>query len=288
MSAVEITSELATTDSPSLAAAQQRRFRRKPRDRDSIASTVARESMYVLRAGGLYASGASNRLTRLLSRPIVPAPRHEPRELPVLLLHGVAHNQSWSVEVQRELIRQGFSLRSVNYRTFDRRIEECADSVAHQIRRYADRTGAGRLHVVGHSLGGLVLRLALIRNDDIRDVVATGLTIGTPHRGTPVAPTFGRVVPKVGRLIEAMNPYSRTLRELDAATEPGPTRWISVYSPADEFVPGDLGALTHPALAAENIKLAGLGHYGLGYHERGVRAIAGALIDADDLAAGSQ
>ncbi len=244
---------------------------------------AALEALYAISAGGLYVSGASDQVSRLMTRPILARRNRQQsaRSCRVVLLHGLAHNQSWSVKIQRELAARGFVSRAINYRTFGRSIEECADIVAEQILDVAGRSERHPVHVAGHSIGGLVLRSALIRHEELRDYVATGITIGTPHHGTPWALTGARLVPKVGRLIEELKPGSDTLARLDEQTVAGPTRWLSIWSRTDEIVPGRYGCLDHRALVARNIELRGLGHYGLTYNDRAVQTIVDSLTGAD-------
>jgi triacylglycerol lipase len=50
------------------------------------------------------------------------------------------------------------------------------------------QTNAGdRVHILAHSMGGLDARYALTNSIDLVQRVATLVTIGTPHRGSPVA-----------------------------------------------------------------------------------------------------
>lgn len=251
---------------------------------------AALEALYAVGAGGLYVSGASDALTRLLSTPI--RRRHDRfrgrRTLPVLLLHGLAHNQSWSVKIQRELSASGFVSRAINYHTFSNSLDQCADIVAEQIFELAEKSQTDRVHVAAHSVGGLVLRAAINRHEDLHGTVATGVTIGSPHHGTPWARSVPGLLPKVGRLIEELRPGSATLAALDAATRAGGTKWISIWSTSDEIVPGNSGRLDHAALDVEQIELSGLGHYGITYNERGVDAIVRSLTQADNALAAAR
>jgi triacylglycerol lipase len=50
------------------------------------------------------------------------------------------------------------------------------------------QTGAGdRVHIIAHSMGGLDARYAITHRNDVVQRIATLVTIGTPHRGSPVA-----------------------------------------------------------------------------------------------------
>ena len=55
------------------------------------------------------------------------------------------------------------------------------------------------LHVIAHSMGGLDARYAIRNVPQVADRVKTLVTIGTPHRGSPVADA---VVARTGPLLE--------------------------------------------------------------------------------------
>lgn len=62
------------------------------------------------------------------------------------------------------------------------------DQLAEKIKQFLDQRGPGdRVHILAHSMGGLDARHALTNRDDIFGRVATLVTIGTPHLGSPVA-----------------------------------------------------------------------------------------------------
>ena len=46
---------------------------------------------------------------------------------------------------------------------------------------------ADKVHILAHSMGGLDSRFAITNRDDLAERIATLVTIGTPHRGSPVA-----------------------------------------------------------------------------------------------------
>ena len=59
--------------------------------------------------------------------------------------------------------------------------EQLAVAVARQL------DGSEKFHILAHSMGGLDARHAIAHVDGFADRVATLVTIGTPHRGSPVA-----------------------------------------------------------------------------------------------------
>lgn len=248
---------------------------------------AALETLYAVTAGTTYASGASEAICNVLAKPLPRIRRNRKevektqRRLPVLLLHGLAHNQSWSFKIQKELHRAGFVTRSENYQTFGHCINSCADRVAERIWEFAGRNAAPAVHVAAHSIGGLVLRAAINRNPEIRDYVATGVTLGSPHNGTPWAYIPAWFIPRVNKIIDELRPGSHTLSELDEQTVAGTTRWVSVFSTTDEIVPSYYGRLDHPLLNAQTVELSGIGHYGLSYHPLAIDAVVSSTIASD-------
>jgi triacylglycerol lipase len=81
-----------------------------------------------------------------------------------------------------------------------------------------------KLHVIAHSMGGLDARYALSNIPEVATRVKTLVTIGTPHRGSPVAdavvdhtnPLFARVPAFVVKLLEQSTAGLRDLTTLAA------------------------------------------------------------------------
>src|SRR6266851_4878740 len=65
---------------------------------------------------------------------------------------------------------------------------------AEQLRTLIDELPGERVNVIAHSMGGLDARYAIARLG-LQDRVASLVTIGTPHRGTPVADLGAGIVP---------------------------------------------------------------------------------------------
>ncbi|HEY2191629.1 MAG TPA: alpha/beta fold hydrolase [Actinomycetospora sp.] len=178
---------------------------------------------------------------------------------PVLLVHGIVDNRSIFVHLARVLRRRGHgTVQAVNYSpltalTGD--IRAAARDLGQHVERLCAASGSDRVHIVGHSLGGLIARYYVQRlgGDALVDTL---VTLGTPHRGSRIAhllpPT---VVPR------QLLPDSDLLRELD---EPAPgcrTRFLAVWSRMDQLiVPQRNARLAHPDLQVSNVRLDHVGH----------------------------
>jgi hypothetical protein len=192
--------------------------------------------------------------------------------IPVLLVHGLVDNRSVFNVMQRNLRRRGFThVCTWNYSPLLTDIARGAADLDAHIERICQQTGHDSVHVVGHSLGGLIARYYVQRQGGDRRVESL-MTIGTPHRGSVLA----HVVPTP--LIRQLRPGSAVLQEL---AEPAPgcrTRVTAIYSDLDQMVlPTSSGRCDHPDLAARNVLVRGVGHLSLPRHRTVVDEVAATL-----------
>ena len=191
---------------------------------------------------------------------------------PILLVHGLVDNRSIFAVLRRTLRRRGFGrVCTMNYSVLTRDVRALARQLAANVEELAADTGYERVHVIGHSFGGLIARYYVQRmGGDER--VHTLVTLGTPHIGTAAA----RLLPH--RLVRDLRPGSDVLNEL-AAPAPGcRTRFVSVWSDLDQLmVPKRTARLDHPDLAARNLLVRGVGHLSLPAHGRVVHEVCAAL-----------
>jgi hypothetical protein len=184
--------------------------------------------------------------------------------IPVLLVHGIIDNRSVFTVMRRSLKRRGFAqVCSWNYSPLLHDVARGAADLGEHIERVCELTGHDRVHVVGHSLGGLIARYHVQRQGGDRRVESL-VTLGTPHQGS----LWAHVLPTP--LVRQLRPGSPVFREL---AEPAPdcsTRITAIYSNLDEIVvPTNSGRCEHPDLQARNVLVRGVGHMSLPMH-RGV------------------
>jgi triacylglycerol lipase len=182
----------------------------------------------------------------------------EASSTPILLVHGMIDNRAIFTVLSRRLRGRGFErVVTLNYSPVTNDLRAAAEGLAGQVEALVARTGYERIHVVGHSLGGLIARYYVQRlGGDAR--VHTLVTLGTPHHGTLAA----HLVPF--QLCRQLRPNSDLFAELD---EPAPgcrTRFVAFWSDLDQLiVPHDNGRLRHPDLIATNEQVQGVGHMSL-------------------------
>ncbi len=196
---------------------------------------------------------------------------------PILLVHGLVDNRSVFTLLRRTLRRRGFGqVLSVNYSPFTQDVRTAAARLARLVEKTCEETGYERVHVVGHSLGGVVARYYVQRmGGDAR--VHTLCTLGSPHAGTYAA----HLLPS--RLVRQLRPGSELMTEL-AAPAPGcRTRFVAFWSDLDQLiVPKRAARIEHADLAARNVLLRGVGHMSLPIDGRVVHEIATLLAHLDE------
>ncbi|EME99644.1 alpha/beta fold hydrolase [Streptomyces mobaraensis NBRC 13819 = DSM 40847] len=198
--------------------------------------------------------------------------------VPVLLLHGFADNRSVFVLLRRSLLRHGWRhVASLNHSLLTRDIRTAAAALSRYVEEFRARTGAARIDVVGHSLGGLVARYHVQRLGGDA-LVRRVITLGTPHGGTLVAPPMS-----AHPLVRQMRPGSELLRELTAPAPGCRTRFVAFWSDLDQvMVPVETARLDHPDLVVRNIRVSGVGHLALPVHPTVVAGIRQALASRDE------
>jgi len=187
-------------------------------------------------------------------RLLIADPVAAPGRRPLLLVHGVGVNDGVWFALRRNLWRRGLGpVYTINYGPPLAGIEHFAGQLAARIEAICAATGAERVALIAHSMGGLVARAYLRRFGAAR--VEQLITIGTPHHGSMLAYTFP------GCCLAQMHPGNPWLVELnreESARAPVPI--TSIWSRHDSMVaPQGSSVLRN----AENIALVGIAHNAL-------------------------
>ena len=168
--------------------------------------------------------------------------------LPVLLLHGLFQNRGCLLFLQRRLQRAGYRTLSINTPPWHD-LATLTTRVAKGVDQLCAATGAGQVHIVGHSMGGLLARRYLQTHGPSK--VAGCITLGAPHTGSQLA------VFAVSRLGRALFPGSALLAELNTTPHPAGTPITAIYSRDDNIIIPSTNARLH---GADNIEISGVGH----------------------------
>lgn len=173
---------------------------------------------------------------------------------PVLLIHGFAANKSNWLFLQRDLRAAGYGrVHALNYNPLLADIPTIAGACAIRARQLMAATGTDRIHLVGHSLGGLVARYA-VGLGGLHEA-ATCITVASPHQGVA-----GARLARWPAAIRQIRPDSELLVRLRASSRHSSTRFVAYYSNLDVLVPGHRAMMLEPALRATNVLIRDEGH----------------------------
>ncbi len=200
----------------------------------------------------------------------------EAAHTPILLVHGMVDNRSIFTVLRRGLRKRGFGrIETINYSIFTGDIRVAAAQLSEEVERLVEETGYERIHVIGHSMGGLIARYYVTRLGG-DEHVHTLVTLGTPHQGSYLAYLWSN------SLTRQLRPGSALYAELAGPVRDCKTRFIAYSSDLDQVViPGSNAALRHESLNVHNISLHGVGHMSLPITSTVVQGISAALAHID-------
>jgi len=212
----------------------------------------AREAVSLAVTAAAWPFGVADRgraeLRGLLDRPAPLNPT------PVLLVHGFAANKSNWLFLQRDLRSAGYGhVHALNYNPFRSDIPAIADECVRRARRLMEAAGSDQVHLVGHSLGGLVARYA-VQIGGLEEAT-TCVTVASPHQGLSAARLAAWPA-----AIRQIRPDAELLVRLRASSRHLPTRFVAYYSNLDLLVPGHRAMITEPVLRAANVLIRDEGH----------------------------
>jgi pimeloyl-ACP methyl ester carboxylesterase len=106
--------------------------------------------------------------------------------LPVLLIHGYCCNYGVWRDVAARLQGLGHTVLAINLEPLFCSIDDYAPQVEQAVAQLRAQTGQQRVALVGHSMGGLVIRAWMRAFGDTQ--LAVAMTLGSPHQGTQITP----------------------------------------------------------------------------------------------------
>ena len=211
-----------------------------------------------------------NTLTLLLIPFGLWAPRKQPRftgETPILLLHGLFNNRASWFWLKWSLKQRGFrNIATINLSTFHNE-ESLTEQVAKRVDELRHSLNVEQVHLVGHSMGGIIARNYLqLRGGENK--VDRCVFLGTPHAGSKLTPFA------LSPLSSTLVPNSEFLKRLAASAPPKNAKLSNIYSSKDNMVvPTSSAHLDW----LDNIVLDRIGHTGLLYRRKSIEAVASAL-----------
>jgi pimeloyl-ACP methyl ester carboxylesterase len=222
-------------------------------------STVAMVPLRLL-GGGYDTERGSSPTVRALTAPTT---------RPVLLVHGFAGTKSSLALVAQALNARGMSVEAMSYPPLGMSVDQLAEQVVAEVERILVATGTDKVHLVGHSLGGVVIALA-IADSRLAGRVDTVITLGSPFGGSP----WAGVLP-FAEIVRELRAGSPLLRRLAATPVPEEVRWLSLAAALDIVVPGMRALPLHAQ--GETITFDGVGHLGMLVSRQVIGCIAAEL-----------
>lgn len=192
-----------------------------------------------------------------------PAVVDDPRRPAVLLIPGFMCNRAaWRPLLDSGSLA-GCNVATVNLEPIFGDIDTYAEVVHRAVEKLRVASGAARVVLVGHSMGGLAARVYLRRHGEAH--VARVVTLASPHHGT----IFGRL--GYGRNARQMARGSRFVRRLHDDDRGRWRRFTTVAARDDNLVIPRSSPLLE---GAKQIELDGVGHLALIEDPRAWRIIA--------------
>jgi len=188
----------------------------------------------------------------------------------VVLVHGLGHNDgAWSTLGARLGAAGFFEFTPVTY-GLDDDVPRIAEHIAERVDALAGARPDERVHLIGHSLGGVAIRYwyDILGGDTRADAV---VTLGAPHLGT----MWTRLPFVVGaaRDLAVDSSVARRLRGHDVRHD----RWTTIGGTFDVVVPPWRAHLPD----AENVNVP-VGHVGLLTSKAAAGHVCMALLHAED------
>jgi triacylglycerol lipase len=192
---------------------------------------------------------------------------HHRGKPPVLLLHGLFVNQSCWFWFKKQLRRKGFqNIATMNLSSWHSE-EALTELLAKRVDELRHQLGVNKVHLVGHSMGGMIAR-NYIQLRGGHDKVEQLVCLGSPHHGSKLATLS---MDPLGKLLI---PNSDFLQRLNSAPIPENVHVTNIYTNKDNMVlPNSNNHLSW----GEAVELDGMGHTSLLYRKAPIAATIAAL-----------
>ena len=181
----------------------------------------------------------------------------------VVLVHGFVCNRGFWNPWMRELRRSDIPFLALNLEPLFGSIEHYADLIESTVARM-EKAGAGPVVLVGHSMGGVAIRVWLSKfNADER--VLRIVTIGSPHQGTWLA-RYGHTVN--GKEMRLDNPWLARIAATEHASRCA--KFTCFYGRCDNIVfPAASGTMP----GAVNVHVPGTAHVHMAFRAQVFREV---------------
>lgn len=177
---------------------------------------------------------------------------------PIVLVHGIFHNATAFYGLEKKLSARGFSMpRTIELWTSVDSLDAMIDQFKSEVMRLYEvqrqQNIPGGVRIVAHSLGGMVVRAALLDEDFTRHIDKI-VFLGTPHQGHPL---YRLPIPKC---LRSLTPGSPFMKRMNAEPLPAGIDYWNLRGGILDFVtPLNQTFLPH----VNNVTFHHVGHAGL-------------------------
>jgi pimeloyl-ACP methyl ester carboxylesterase len=198
-------------------------------------------------------------------------PPGPPSGPPVLCVHGITQNGTNLWGIRRALEARGRATRAVSLGRFGLSLEQHAERLVAALRELVAASPDGRVDVIAHSMGGVVLRVAMAAHPELAAHLHHVVTLATPHFGTAGA----RGLP-LGSTVRRLGRRSTLLIDL-----PGLPKDITVTTIAARHDVIVYPIVTCHLPGGRAVVLPDVGHTGLLTRPLAIRAVVEAICEPD-------
>ncbi|MCK8602306.1 esterase/lipase family protein [Desulfoferrobacter suflitae] len=186
---------------------------------------------------------------------------------PIILIHGLFHNVSAWILYRYVLRRNGFrNIYAFGYGSLNTSFQEILNKLDRKVQAVGRVFPGQRLVLIGHSLGGLLVR-AYAEDPHNTHRIAAAVTLGAPHQGSKLA-ALGSL-----KLARSLCYRGKLLAALEPEDEPPDIPRLAVYSPIDNMVlPNESCQVAHAGWTHQECQP--LSHLAMLYHVPLVRLVS--------------
>ena len=176
---------------------------------------------------------------------------------PLLMVHGISHNSTAFYKLQKKASERGFrNISTIEMWTTLRNLTEMSlelEEKTHALFQAHQKIHPkGKVRIVAHSLGGMILRAALTR-PHIQQWIDRVVFLGVPHQGN----VFYRL--PFLKSLQDLHPNSALMKQIKSQPLPGGIEYWNLRGQIDLVTPkNDTYLPTTPNLFFENVGHAGL------------------------------
>jgi triacylglycerol esterase/lipase EstA (alpha/beta hydrolase family) len=201
-------------------------------------------------------------------------PSQSSHNLAVLMVHGYGCNRAMWLKFSRGLATHGYASEAINLEPPLGSIDDYPLLIETGVKALIEKTGATRIAIVAHSMGGLACRAYLnsksvTENERIFKMV----TLGTPHQGT-VHASLGQG--QNTRQMRRQSKWRDALADSERSTDIA--KMVCILTHHDNIV-APQSMQTVPG--AKTIELHGIGHVALAYSDKVLQLVVNELQDSN-------